>query len=52
MYRLWASMLALSLVMKVMVLLFLAKAFQEKGKSFAWFSIYPASSGETRQVNI
>ncbi|WZZ85330.1 hypothetical protein YC2023_113909 [Brassica napus] len=52
MYRLWASMLALSLVMKVMVLLFLAKAFQEKGKSFAWFSIYPTSSGETRQVNI
>ncbi|KAH0856678.1 hypothetical protein HID58_084939, partial [Brassica napus] len=49
MYRLWASMLALSLVMKVMVLLFLAKAFQEKGKSFAWFSIYPTSSGETRQ---
>ncbi|CAF1716963.1 unnamed protein product [Brassica oleracea] len=52
MYRLWASMLALSLVMKVMVLLFLAKAFQEKGKSFSWFSIYPTSSGETRQVNI
>lgn len=52
MYRLWASMLALSIVMKVLVLLFLAKAFQEKGKSFAWFSINPISSGGRRQVNI
>ncbi|BAB08463.1 unnamed protein product [Arabidopsis thaliana] len=52
MYRLWASILALSLIMVVLVLLFLAKAFQEKGKSFAWFSIHPTSSAEIRQVNI
>ncbi|CAH2043250.1 unnamed protein product [Thlaspi arvense] len=52
MYRLWASMLALSLIMKVLVLLFLAKALQEKGKSFSWFSINPISSAERRQVNI
>ncbi|CAH8351419.1 unnamed protein product [Eruca vesicaria subsp. sativa] len=51
MYRLWACMLALSLIMKVVVLLFLAKAFQEKGKSFARFSIYP-TSGEVQQVTI
>ncbi|VVB18186.1 unnamed protein product [Arabis nemorensis] len=52
MFRLWASMLALSLLMKVLVLLFLVKVFQEKGKSFAWFSIYPISSTDRRQVNI
>ncbi|KAJ4887583.1 hypothetical protein Rs2_27331 [Raphanus sativus] len=52
MYRLWASMLALSLIMKVTVLLFLAKVLQEKGKSFAWFSIHPTSSGDIRQGDI
>ncbi|CAN8251456.1 unnamed protein product [Cochlearia groenlandica] len=53
MFRLWAWMLALSIIMKVLILLFLAKAFQEKGKSFAWFSIFPTSSDqEVRQVNI
>ncbi|XP_010484480.1 PREDICTED: uncharacterized protein LOC104762795 [Camelina sativa] len=52
MYRLWASILALSIIMVVLVLLFIAKAFQEKGKSFAWFSIHPTSSTEIRQVNI
>lgn len=52
MYGLWASILSLSLIMVVLVLLFLAKAFQEKGKSFTWFSIYPSSSAEIRQVNI
>ncbi|KAF8089681.1 hypothetical protein N665_0499s0009 [Sinapis alba] len=52
-YRLWASMLALSLIMKVTVLLFLAKTYQEKGMSFAWFSIHPtSSSGDIQQVNI
>ncbi|KAL1196473.1 hypothetical protein V5N11_023164 [Cardamine amara subsp. amara] len=52
MYHLWASILALSLVMFVLVLLFLAKAFQEKGNSFAWFSINPTSYTERRQANI
>lgn len=52
MYRLWVSILALSVVMLVLVLLFLAKAVQEKGESFAWFSINPTSSTERRQVNI
>ncbi|ESQ31248.1 hypothetical protein EUTSA_v10005509mg [Eutrema salsugineum] len=52
MYRLWALMLALSLIMKVLLLLFLAKALQEKGKSFAWFSINPTSCREIRLVNI
>ncbi|KAG2284615.1 hypothetical protein Bca52824_055835 [Brassica carinata] len=52
MYRLWACMIALSLIMKVTVLLFLARAYQERGKSFAWFSIHPTSEEEVRQVNI
>ncbi|XP_010559144.1 PREDICTED: uncharacterized protein LOC104827634 [Tarenaya hassleriana] len=44
MYRLWAFMVTLSVLMVVLVLLCVAKSFQEKGKSFSWFSIRPTSS--------
>lgn len=40
---LWASMLSLSIFMAVLVLLWVAKAYQDKGKTFSRCSIFPQS---------